>query len=413
AAPLPPPGAPSPPRRRAASPRPRWAPPPRPAAPPPAPPSPPRWPRPPPPRPARGAAPRRPLRGPPRSRVHAVRHRGLLAARHGRSGRGLRPPRHRRPPRRPNGSRSPDDGDGSLREGCRRREPLWIVFDVSGTIHLSTGLRVSSYKTIDGRGQRVTLSGKGLQLRECEHVIVCNLEVEGCRGHDADAVAVKPGSRHVWIDRCGLRGCGDGLLDVTRGSTDVTVSRCRFSAHDKAVLIGGSAGHVEDRAIRVTIHHCLFDGTRQRHPRVRFGRVHLYNNYTRGWGIYAVCASVESQIVSQCNIYEAGEKKKVFKYMIEQAADRDQSSTGFIRSEGDLFLNGAEECTAQDSEAAADELWDFKIQELDFYQSCSVQPASMALKELLECFTGWQPVPLPEDTCLEEETDSAPADTTA
>uniref|UniRef100_A0A0E0JQQ9 Pectate lyase n=1 Tax=Oryza punctata TaxID=4537 RepID=A0A0E0JQQ9_ORYPU len=305
-----------------------------------------------------------------------------------------------------------DDGDGSLREGCRRREPLWIVFDVSGTIHLSTGLRVSSYKTIDGRGQRVVLSGKGLQLRECEHVIVCNLEVEGCRGRDADAVAVKPGSRHVWIDRCGLRGCGDGLVDVTRGSTDVTVSRCRFSAHDKAVLIGGSAGHVEDRAIRVTIHHCLFDGTRQRHPRVRFGRVHLYNNYTRGWGIYAVCASVESQIVSQCNIYEAGEKKKVFKYMTEQAADRDRSSTGLIRSEGDLFLNGAE-CTAHDSECAADELWDFKVQDLDFYQSCSVQPASMALKELLVCFTGWQPVPLPEDICLEEKTDSAPADTTA
>uniref|UniRef100_A0A0D9V7J7 Pectate lyase n=1 Tax=Leersia perrieri TaxID=77586 RepID=A0A0D9V7J7_9ORYZ len=304
-----------------------------------------------------------------------------------------------------------DDGDGSLREGCGRREPVWIVFDVSGTIHLSTPIRVSSYTTIDGRGQRVTLSGKGLQLRECEHVIVCNVEVEGGRGHDADAVQIKPGSRHVWIDRCGLRDCADGLLDVTRGSTDVTVSRCRFSAHDKAVLIGSSSGHVEDRRIRVTIHHCLFDGTRQRHPRVRFGRVHLYNNYTRGWGIYAVCASVESQIVSQCNIYEAGEKRRVFMYMEEQAADRDQSSTGLIRSEGDLFLNGAEECTAQDSEGAADELWDFNVQ--DCYKSCSVQPASMALKELLECFTGWQAIPLPEDICPEQKTDSVPAATSA
>ncbi|XP_015690334.2 pectate lyase 4-like [Oryza brachyantha] len=305
-----------------------------------------------------------------------------------------------------------DDGDGSLREGCRRREPLWIIFDVSGTIRLSAAVRVSSYKTIDGRGQRVVLSGKGLQLRGCEHVIVCNLEVEGVRGHDADAVQIKPGSRHVWIDRCGLRDCADGLLDVTRGSTDVTVSRCRFSAHDKAVLIGASSGHVEDRRIRVTVHHCLFDGTRQRHPRVRFGRVHLYNNYTRNWGIYAVCASVESQIVSQSNIYEAGEKKKkVFMHMKEQAADRDRGSTGLIRSEGDLFLNGAEECTAHDSEAAAEGLWDFKVQ--DCYQSCSVQPASMALKELLECCTGWQPVPLPEDICLEEKTDPAPATTTA
>lgn len=102
--------------------------------------------------------------------------------------------------------------------------------------------------------------------------------------------------------------------------------------------------------MRVTIHHCFFDGTRQRHPRVRFAKVHLYNNYTRNWGIYAVCASVESQvfillamifvffsfhstgclfffvtqfiyscqIYSQCNIYEAGQKKVAFRYLSEK-----------------------------------------------------------------------------------------------
>jgi pectate lyase len=116
------------------------------------------------------------------------------------------------------------------------------------------------------------------------------------------------------------------------------------------MLIGADPTHVGDRCIRVTIHHCFFDGTRQRHPRLRFGKVHLYNNYTRNWGIYAVCASVEAQvthlhavficlqlakhleihqfdgvmpplhlqIVSQCNIYEGGDKKTVFKYMPEK-----------------------------------------------------------------------------------------------
>jgi len=72
--------------------------------------------------------------------------------------------------------------------------------------------------------------------------------------------------------------------------------RCHFSMHDKTMLIGADSSNVTDRCIRVTIHHCFFDGTRQRHPRVRFGKVHLYNNYTRNWGIYAVCASVESQV---------------------------------------------------------------------------------------------------------------------
>lgn len=105
--------------------------------------------------------------------------------------------------------------------------------------------------------------------------------------------------------------------------------------------------------MKVTIHHCFFDGTRQRHPRVRFAKVHLYNNYSRNWGIYAVCASVESQVIicslneivirmnfktvfnispkssyhiiiclyqifSQHNIYEAGQKKVAFKYLHEK-----------------------------------------------------------------------------------------------
>ena len=81
-------------------------------------------------------------------------------------------------------------------------------------------------------------------------------------------------------------------------SAVVVFWRCYFHNHDKTMLIGADPSHVGDRCIRVTIHHCFFDGTRQRHPRVRFGKVHLYNNYTRNWGIYAVCASVESQVAS-------------------------------------------------------------------------------------------------------------------
>ncbi|KAG8051688.1 hypothetical protein GUJ93_ZPchr0001g30587 [Zizania palustris] len=203
-----------------------------------------------------------------------------------------------------------DNGHGTLRQACRTQGPLWIVFEVSGTIHLHTYLRVSSHKTIDGRGQRVRLVGKGLQLRECHHVIVCNIEVEGGRGHDVDAIQIKPESTNIWIDRCSLADCDDGLIDITRGSTDITVSRCRFSQHDKTMLVGADPTHTGDRCIRVTIHHCFFDGTRQRQPRLRFGKAHLYNNYTRDWGIYAACAGVEAQIVSQCNIYEAGRDKE-------------------------------------------------------------------------------------------------------
>ncbi|KAH0928519.1 hypothetical protein HID58_014246 [Brassica napus] len=260
-----------------------------------------------------------------------------------------------------------DDGPGSLREGGRRREPLWIVFAVSGTIHLNSYLSVSSHKTIDGRGQRIKLTGKGIRLKECEHIIICNLEFEGGRGHDVDGIQIKPKSRHIWIDRC------------------------YFGQHDKTMLIGADPSHVDDRCIRVTIHHCFFDGTRQRHPRLRFGKVHLYNNYTRNWGIYAVCASVEAQVFSQCNIYEAGVKKKTFEYYPEKAPDREEVRAGLVRSENDLFLNGAQaslltgaggECVFHPSE---------------HYPTWTVEPPSDTLKQIIQICTGWQSLSSPSD----------------
>ncbi|CAL4903928.1 unnamed protein product [Urochloa decumbens] len=292
-----------------------------------------------------------------------------------------------------------DDGPGSLREACRSAEPLWIVFEVSGTINLQSYLRVASHKTIDGRGQRVVLAGKGLQLKSCHHVIVCNLIFEGGRGHDVDGIQIKPGSTNIWIDRCTLADYDDGLIDITRQSTDITVSRCHFSRHDKTMLIGADPTHVDDRCIRVTIHHCFFDGTVQRHPRLRFGKVHLYNNYTHSWGIYAVCAGVEAQIVSQCNIYEAGggppKKTTVFKYMPEKAADREDVVAGVVRSEGDAFLNGALPCL-MDGPAAAPEA---AFRPEDYYRHWTMEPASPVLKDIIQLCAGWQPVPRPPDDC--------------
>ncbi|KAK3011889.1 hypothetical protein RJ639_012915 [Escallonia herrerae] len=284
-----------------------------------------------------------------------------------------------------------DDGPGSLRDGCRRKEPLWVVFEVSGTIHLSSYLSVSSYKTIDGRGQRIKLTGKGLRLKDCEHIIICNLEFEGGRGHDVDGIQIKPNSRHIWIDRCSLSDYDDGLIDITRQSTDITVSRCYFTRHDKTMLIGADPSHIGDRCIRVTIHHCFFDGTRQRQPRLRFGKVHLYNNYTRNWGIYAVCASVESQIYSQCNIYEAGQKKKTFEYYTEKASDKEGASSGLIRSEGDIFLNGAQACllTGTSEECL--------FHPSEFYPTWTLESASDSLKNVLQVCSGWQSIPRPAE----------------
>jgi len=76
----------------------------------------------------------------------------------------------------------------------------------------------------------------------------------------------------------------DGSVDVTLLATKVTISSNFFSSHDKTNLLGGNdiAGLVPGHGpgkMDVTFHGNWFQNTIQRMPRVRFGRVHVYNNY--------------------------------------------------------------------------------------------------------------------------------------
>jgi pectate lyase len=100
----------------------------------------------------------------------------------------------------------------------------------------------------------------------------------------------------------------DGLLDVTNASDLVTVSWNVFRNHDKVMLIGSSDNAPADVGkLRVTLHHNLFDALGQRVPRVRFGQVHIYNNY------YKICATptygyswgvgIQSQIYAEENFF--------------------------------------------------------------------------------------------------------------
>ncbi|RWW67886.1 hypothetical protein BHE74_00024629 [Ensete ventricosum] len=98
-----------------------------------------------------------------------------------------------------------------------------------------------------------------------------------------------------------------------------------------------------------------------------------------------------SIILSQCNIYEAGQKKVVFKYMPEKAADREEATSGWIRSEGDLFMNGAQPCLIQGAGVES------VFSALEHYPTWTMEPASVALKEVLQLCTGWQALQRPAD----------------
>ncbi|MET8353644.1 MULTISPECIES: pectate lyase family protein [unclassified Micromonospora] len=84
----------------------------------------------------------------------------------------------------------------------------------------------------------------------------------------------------------------DRLLDIKRESDFIMVSWNHFHHHSKSALVGHSDNYPADLGkLRVTYHHNFFDGTDQRHPRVRFADlVHVLNNYYRN-ALYGIAST--------------------------------------------------------------------------------------------------------------------------
>ena len=230
-----------------------------------------------------------------------------------------------------------DSGHGSLRHCVEQHGPTWIRFDIDGDIRLNSYIEIRhSDITIDGRGRSVTLRGNGLKVSS-NNVIIAHLGFNGDGGGD-DAIQVYGQYERIWIHRCSLSNYRDGLIDLTGGATDITVSWNKFSNHNKVMLIGWGVEDTATKNTRVTIHHNWFYKTNQRHPRVRYAKVHLYNNYYEKWGFYAVACSQESECYSEKNLYKAGDDRKK---AIETKAG-DDNKHGKVESHGDKFENGAE-----------------------------------------------------------------------
>jgi pectate lyase len=177
------------------------------------------------------------------------------------------------------------------------------VIRVSGTISLSSMTKVASNKTIIGVGSGATITGHGLNVSNASNVIIRNLNFTNWAD---DAINVQYSTR-VWIDHNSLRNGYDGAIDIKRASDCVTVSWNKISSHDKTMLLGHSDDNGgEDRGkLRVTYHNNWFDGTNQRHPRVRFGNpVHVYNNYYGGVTSYGVASTEEAGVLVEGNYFE-------------------------------------------------------------------------------------------------------------
>jgi pectate lyase len=154
-------------------------------------------------------------------------------------------------------------------------------------------LSVASNKTLIGVGANARIDG-GIRIRGSADVVISNVIVKNLRVNgrttdvDGDAVQVY-NAHHVWIDHVEIYDGVDANLDVVHGSNWVTVSWSKFHytsaapdpEHKYSTLIGHSDDNAEEDTgrLNVSLHHNWWaEGVTERMPRVRFGKVHSFNN---------------------------------------------------------------------------------------------------------------------------------------
>ena len=209
-------------------------------------------------------------------------------------------------------------------------------------------IRVGPNTTIVGLGRDATMLGVNLLIQNVDNVIVRNVDFEnafdcfpawdpndGATGNwnsQFDNITVK-GTTHLWVDHASFTDGAmpdsssptffgrpfeqhDGELDITNASDLATVSWNAFREHDKTMLIGSSDSTTADTGkLRVTLHHNHFENVGQRAPRVRYGQVHVYNNYyvipdggnySYSWGVGQQPLPVANGIYAEHNYFRTG-----------------------------------------------------------------------------------------------------------
>ncbi|WP_328653694.1 right-handed parallel beta-helix repeat-containing protein [Micromonospora sp. NBC_00330] len=214
----------------------------------------------------------------------------------------------------------------ALADALESASPL--IIRVQGSLTMPDKMNdVRSNKTVLGVGN-ATLDN-GLNVSSASNVIIRNLTF---RGWDDDAVNVQ-NSRNVWIDHNTFDGGYDGALDIKRESDFVTVSWNRVTNHTKSMLLGHDDGFTADIGhLRVTYHHNWFDGSKERHPRVRFGDpVHVFNNYYFG-ADYGVASTMGAGVLVEGNYFENVTRPTAVGYAESDPGDLVQRDNVFVNS---------------------------------------------------------------------------------
>lgn len=234
----------------------------------------------------------------------------------------------------------------ALREYAASDGPLTIL--VKGEILVGDGsmITVSDDKTIAGVGAKAGIVGGGLYIDHASNVIVRNLTFRDSyipgdwdgksTENDNDGIRVDA-SDHVWIDHNQFTRIGDGMTDLRKDSTALTVSWNVYRDHNKAIGVGWTPNVVTT----LTMHHNLISNTYQRNASIdNVAYAHLYNNHVEGFGQYGTMSRGASRVLVEYSSYAHGEDAIVAKDAASQVQSRGNSFTdirGLKQNTGPAF----------------------------------------------------------------------------
>ncbi len=208
------------------------------------------------------------------------------------------------------------------------------VVHISGTITFPAAGRINfqdqTGKTIYGLpGSKLvstdlTAAGSGiLYVKRCSNILFRNITFEGPGAYDTDGNdnMTIDNCTNVWVDHCDFQDGVDGNLDVKNLADYISITWCRFiylkppisggsggaNDHRFSNLFGSSDGATGDRGkLRITMQNCWWaQGCKERMPRVRFGKVHIVNNYFSCSGNnHCVRAGFEADLRVESNYFE-------------------------------------------------------------------------------------------------------------
>jgi pectate lyase len=275
-----------------------------------------------------------------------------------------------------------DAGPGSLRECATRTGAARIRFALSGIVRLNSPIRIAADKTLDGRGQDITIVGQSmvlLELRE-SNVIISDLKLrvlqragsacanpstptqaKGC----GDAIMIKGDVRDVWIHHNHFQQCGEKCIvsgyDAFWKLPDrISISHNFFVDSFYAVLIEAipSAAVSSPNYSHVSIYENHFKNIFRRSPRISgLVKGHVFNNYIQLWGYqntfsctganasFASSSVGEAQLLLEKNVFVPWLTSACNKAVNIERYDNgvDVMGIGLSRSESNLLLNGAQE----------------------------------------------------------------------